>query len=47
MVSMTPPCPTPTPKPASASIQEPYAEDFPCLLRLGGNAKRKEQSAKR
>jgi hypothetical protein len=32
---------------SSAIIQETYAEDFSCLLRVGGNAKRKEQSAKR
>jgi hypothetical protein len=31
---------------SSARIQETYTEDFPCLLRVGGNAKRKEQSAK-
>jgi hypothetical protein len=30
---------------SSASIQETDAEDFPCLLRLGRPAKRKEQSA--
>ncbi len=30
-----------------APIQETYAGDFSCLLRVGGNAKRKEQSAKR
>ena len=28
---------------SSAIIQETYAGDFPCLLRLDGNAKRKEQ----
>ena len=32
---------------SSAYIQETYAGDFSCLLRLSGNAKRKEQSAKR
>ncbi|HEY7217176.1 MAG TPA: hypothetical protein VH985_02195, partial [Candidatus Binatia bacterium] len=32
---------------SSAWIQETYVEDFPWLLRRGGNAKRKEQSAKR
>jgi hypothetical protein len=26
-------------------IQESYAEDFPCLLRLDGTAKRKEHGA--
>ena len=31
---------------SSAIIQETYAGDFPCLLRLGGNAKRKEHGAK-
>ena len=48
MVSMTPPCPTPAPKPASASIQETYAKDFPCLLRLADtlSAKSKAQNAK-
>jgi hypothetical protein len=28
-------------------FQETYAGDFPCLLRFGGKAKRKEQRAKR
>jgi hypothetical protein len=32
---------------SSACIQETNAEYFSCLLHLGGNAKRKEQSAKR
>jgi hypothetical protein len=31
----------------SAIIQETYAEDFSCLLRLGRKAKRKERGAKR
>jgi hypothetical protein len=31
---------------SSASFQEPYAEDFSCLLRVSGKAKRKEHSAK-
>ena len=31
---------------SSAWIQETYAKDFPCLLRLSGTAKRKEHSAK-
>jgi hypothetical protein len=31
---------------SSAIIQETYAGDFPCLLRLSGNAKRKEHGAK-
>ena len=31
---------------SSACIQETYAEDFPCLLRVGGTAKRKEHGAK-
>ena len=31
---------------SSAIIQETYAEDFSCLLRLGGKAKRKEHGAK-
>ena len=30
---------------SSAIIQETYAEDFPCLLRVGGHAKRKEYGA--
>jgi len=32
---------------SSASIQVTYAENFPHLLRMSRNAKRKEQSAKR
>src|SRR5262249_39614289 len=32
---------------SSTRIQETYAGDFSCLLRLDGNVKRKEQSAKR
>ena len=32
---------------SSGSIQETYAGDFSWLLRVSGNAKRKEQSAKR
>ena len=31
---------------SSACIQETYAEDFFCLLRVGGTAKRKEHGAK-
>ena len=31
---------------SSACIQETYAEDFPCLLRIDGSAKRKEHGAK-
>ena len=31
---------------SSACIQETYAEDFPCLLRVGGSAKRQKHSAK-
>ena len=31
---------------SSACIQETDAEDFPCLLRVGGRAKRKEHGAK-
>ena len=30
---------------SSAIIQETYAEDFPCLLRVGGDAKRKKSTA--
>jgi hypothetical protein len=32
---------------SSAIIQEPYAGNFPCLLRVNGTAKRKEHGAKR
>ena len=32
---------------SSACVQETYAANFSCLLRAGGNAKRKEPSAKR
>jgi hypothetical protein len=31
---------------SSAWIQITYADDFPCLLRVGGRAKRKEHGAK-
>jgi len=31
----------------SADIQETYAGDFHCLLRVNGTAKRKEHGAKR
>jgi len=31
---------------SGASIQETYAKDFSCLLRLGGTVKRKQHGAK-